>query len=188
MMSSALALVSMVSCLTTLSAGLSAVSFSAAESILLRPTSFGGVDDLALQVAGVDDVEVDEAEGADAGGGEVEGERRAESAGAHAEDFGGFELLLALHAHFGQDEVARVAREFVVGKLGQGDGFGGGGHESSLRMRLRDRAVQVLTAIVFARSAPALPAMPRCCDEPAEIPAPKARPPGRPVPRRRWRG
>ena len=105
---------------------------------------FGGVDDLALQVAGVDDVEVDQAEGADAGRGEVEGERRTEPAGADAEDFGGLELLLALHADFGQDEVARVAGEFVVGELREGDGFGGGGHGSSLRMLLRDSTVQVL--------------------------------------------
>ncbi len=99
---------------------------------LLAADVFGGVDDLALQVAGVDDVEVDQAEGADAGGGEIEGERRAEAAGADAEDARGFELLLALHAHFGQDEVARVAGEVVGGELGQGGGFGDGGHGALL--------------------------------------------------------
>ena len=83
----------------------------------------GGVDDLALQVAGVDNVEVDQAEGADAGGGEIERERRAQAAGADAEDFRGLQLLLALHAHFGQDEVARVARDLFVGELGE-CGFG----------------------------------------------------------------
>ena len=67
----------------------------------------------------VDDVEVDEAERADAGGGEVERERRAEAAGADAEDLGGLELLLAFHADFGQDEVARVARDLFVGELGE---------------------------------------------------------------------
>ena len=79
----------------------------------------GGVDDLALQVAGVDDVEVDQAERADAGGGEVERERRAEAAGADAEDLGGLELLLAFHADLGQDEVARVAGDLFVGELGE---------------------------------------------------------------------
>ena len=81
----------------------------------------GRVNDLALQVAGVDDVEVDQADGADAGSGEVERERRAESAGADAEDLRGLQLLLALHAHLGQDQVARVARDLFVGELGEFD-------------------------------------------------------------------
>ena len=59
---------------------------------LLAANVLGGVDDLALQVAGVDDVEVDQAEGADAGRGQIKGERRAEPAGADAEDARGLEL------------------------------------------------------------------------------------------------
>ena len=51
---------------------------------LFAANVFGGVNDLALQVAGVDDVEVDQAKGADAGGGEVQGQRRAETAGSDA--------------------------------------------------------------------------------------------------------
>ncbi len=88
------------------------------------------VDDLALQVRLVDDVEVHEADGADAGGGEVERERRAEAAGADAEDLRGLELLLALHADLGQDEVAGVAGDLFVGELGEGGGglFESGGH------------------------------------------------------------
>ena len=77
------------------------------------------MDDLALQVGCVDDVEVDEAEGADSGGGEIEGERGAEAAGADAEDLRGFELLLAFHADLGQDEVAGVAGDLFVGELGE---------------------------------------------------------------------
>jgi len=81
------------------------------------------------RLAGVDGVEVDQAESADAGGGEIEGEGRAEAAGAHAEDLGCLELLLALHADLGQDEVARVAGDLVVGELGEGGfGEGCGGH------------------------------------------------------------
>jgi hypothetical protein len=57
---------------------------------LLAANVLGGVDDLALQVAGVDDVEVDQAERADAGGGEIERQRRAEAAGADAEDAAAF--------------------------------------------------------------------------------------------------
>ena len=71
----------------------------------------------------VDDVEVDQADGAYAGGGEVERERRAEASGADAEHLGGLELLLALHAHLGQDEVAGVAGDLFVGELGELDGF-----------------------------------------------------------------
>ena len=41
-----------------------------------------GVEDLALEVRQVDDVEVDDADRADAGGREVERRRRAETAGA----------------------------------------------------------------------------------------------------------
>ena len=96
---------------------------------LLAANVFGGVDDLALEVARVDDVEVDQAEGADAGRGEIKGQRRAQAAGADTEDAGGLEAALALHAHFGEDEVARVAREVVgreFGKLGRGsDGWHG---------------------------------------------------------------
>ncbi len=56
---------------------------------------------------------------ADACGGKIERKRRAEAAGADAEDFGGLQFLLALHAYFGQDQVARVARDLVVGELGE---------------------------------------------------------------------
>src|SRR4029077_6667080 len=69
-----------------------------------------------------DDVEVDEAEGAHAGGGEVEGQGGAEAAGSDAEDPGGLELLLAFHADLGKEEVARVAGNLFVGQLGK---FGG---------------------------------------------------------------
>ena len=78
-----------------------------------------GVDDLALQIRFVDDVEVDQAEGADAGGGEVEGEGSAEAAGADAEDLRRLELLLAFHADLREDQVARVAGDLFVGQLGQ---------------------------------------------------------------------
>ncbi len=47
-------------------------------------------EDLALEVAVVDDVEVDDADGADAGGGEIEEDGAAEATGADDEDFGGF--------------------------------------------------------------------------------------------------
>ena len=81
------------------------------------PTVCCGVDDLALQIRFVDDVEVDEAEGAYPGGGEVEGEGGAEASGADGEDPGGLELLLAFHADLGEEEVAGVAGDLFVGQL-----------------------------------------------------------------------
>ena len=84
-----------------------------------------GVNDLALQVARVDDVEIDQAQRADAGRGQVERERRAETAGANAEHARSLEFLLALDANFGQDEMARVAGEIVASQLGQ-RGWGNG--------------------------------------------------------------
>ncbi len=87
------------------------------------PTVDCGVDDLALEVGVVDDVEVDEADCADSCSGEVERERGAESSGAYTEDACRFEFLLALHADLGKDEVTRVARDLIVGELWQCDFF-----------------------------------------------------------------
>ena len=109
-------------CFTTFMFGFSALEHLLGGVDLEHADGRGGVDDLALQVAGVDDVEVDEAERADAGRGEVERERRAEAAGADAEDAGGLQLLLAFHADLGQDQVARVAGDLFVGQLRE---FGG---------------------------------------------------------------
>jgi hypothetical protein len=81
------------------------------------------VDDLALKVGLVDDVEVDEADGAYPRCGEVEREGSSEAAGADAEDAGCLELLLALHADLGKDEVAGVAGDLFVGELRELDGF-----------------------------------------------------------------
>ena len=88
----------------------------------------GGVDDLPLQIARVNHIEIDETESADAGCGQIQRKRRAQTARSHAEDARGLQLLLALHAHFGQDEVARVAGEIGGGELGQLDWGGCGRH------------------------------------------------------------
>ena len=62
----------------------------------LGPADVGlAVDDLALQVGLVDRVELDDAERADAGRGEVEQGGRAEPAGADHEHLGVLEPLLA---------------------------------------------------------------------------------------------
>ena len=88
--------------LTTLTSGLSAWIVLLGRVDLRTPDAVGRVDDLALQVGEVDDVVVDDAERADAGGGEVERGRRAEAAGAEQQHLGVEQLLLALGADLGE--------------------------------------------------------------------------------------
>ena len=107
----------MVSCLTTVDAGIERGEFLRGGVELLAADVVGGVDDLPLQVAGIHHVEIDEPQRADAGRSQIERQRRTESAGADAEHARSLQLLLALHAHFGQDQVPRVAREIVGGQL-----------------------------------------------------------------------
>ena len=78
---------------------------------LRPPTSLVRVDDLPLQVARVHHVEVHQAQRADARRRQIERQRRTQPAGAHAQHLRRLQLLLALHAHFGQDQVARIARD-----------------------------------------------------------------------------
>ena len=66
---------------------------------------FRAVNDLALKIREIDGVEINDPDLADAGGGQVHGDRRAESARTDAEDAGGANFLLARHPDFGQDEV-----------------------------------------------------------------------------------
>src|SRR5207249_7495134 len=77
-------------------------------------------DDLPLEVRDVDGIEIDEAESADAGGGEVERQRRAESAGADNQHLRALEPLLPVETDLGHDDVARIAREFGLGELDVG--------------------------------------------------------------------
>jgi hypothetical protein len=60
-----------------------------------------------------DAVEVGDAKGADAGGGEIKCGRAAEAAGADNEHAGGGELLLARDTEFIEENMPAVAREFV---------------------------------------------------------------------------
>ena len=75
-----------------------------------------GVDHLALEVGQVDLVVVDDPERADAGRGEVQRGRRAEAAGAEQQHLGVEQLLLALGADLGQQQVARVALALLGGQ------------------------------------------------------------------------
>ena len=73
----------------------------------------GRVHDLALEVRLVDDVGVDDAERADAGGREVERRRRAEPARADEQDARVEQALLPVLADLGDEEVAAVARALL---------------------------------------------------------------------------
>jgi len=82
------------------------------------------VENLSLQIAHVDDVEVDEAERADAGRREVERSRRSQSAGADAQHLRGFELSLARVPDLRHDQMPAVSPHLVVrerGRLGWRD-------------------------------------------------------------------
>ena len=86
---------------------------------LRRAEGGGAVDDLPLEVGEVHHVEVDDPDGADARRGEIERQRRAQSAGADGEHARGLELALSLHADLGQQEVPRVPQNLGVGELRQ---------------------------------------------------------------------
>ena len=89
---------------------------------LLRARNLGGTDvrrvvhDLALQVVERDAIVIDDAEGADAGSGEIHEQRRAQTARADHEHLGRLELLLPLAAHLAQHQVPLVALDFFGGE------------------------------------------------------------------------
>ena len=88
---------------------------------LRHPDPFGVVDHLALQVGGVDDVVVDQADRADAGRGQVERRRRAEPAGAEQQHLRVQQLQLAVDPDLGKEGVARVAIALLGGHAAGGD-------------------------------------------------------------------
>ncbi len=79
------------------------------------------MDDLPLQVALVDDVEVDDPQRADAGGGQVEGRRRAQAAGADQQHAGLLQLLLPFQPDLRHDDVSGIAAHLLRRQL---HGFG----------------------------------------------------------------
>jgi hypothetical protein len=95
----------------------------------LRPADVGlPVDDLALQVGLVDRVELDDAERADAGRGEVHENRRAEATGADSEHLCVLQPLLPVHPDVRDDQVAAVAADLVDRQVGGGLHQGWQGH------------------------------------------------------------
>ena len=87
--------------MTTLTSGLIAVSVLGGVDLPLAD-AVEVVEDLALEVRRVDDVHVDDADRADASGGEVEGGGGPETAGAEQEDLGVEQLQLPLDVDLGQ--------------------------------------------------------------------------------------
>ena len=104
----------------------------------LGPADVGvGVDDLAVQVGQVDDVGVDDTDGADTSGRQVEQGRRPEAAGADDQDPGGGEAFLAVPPDVGEEHVPGVPRG-----LGLAEG------STRLDQRIRRHALTVLLGMV----------------------------------------
>ncbi len=88
------------------------------SELFLRAGDFGSADvlgkvnDLALKVGDVDDVEVDEPKRANACRCEIQRQRRPQTPGADAEHLGGLEPLLALHGHLGHDQMPGISLNF----------------------------------------------------------------------------
>ena len=84
-------------------------------ALRLRPPDVGlAVDDLPLQVGLVHDVEFDDADGADARGGQVQQGGRTEPTGADHQHPSVLEPFLPVHPEVGDDQVAAVARNLVA--------------------------------------------------------------------------
>jgi len=92
-----------------------------ARRLGLGPSDIGhAMDDLPLQVGLVDDVEVDDADGAHPGRGQVEQGGCAEPAGADHERPGVLEPLLTVDPEVGNDQMAAVAGHLIATQLGCG--------------------------------------------------------------------
>ena len=70
------------------------------------------MDNLALEIRGIDVVEVHQPEMADPGRREIEGHRRAQPAAAHDQHPGLLQSLLAGEPNFGKDDVPAVPNQF----------------------------------------------------------------------------
>ncbi|GAA2162325.1 hypothetical protein GCM10009826_32440 [Humibacillus xanthopallidus] len=94
-----------------------------------------------MEVGEVDDVGVDDPDGADTGGREIEQSRRAQPPGADDEHPSRGKSLLPVPAHVGQEHVSRVARQ-----LGPAE------RATRLDQRIRRHAITVLLGMVTMTS------------------------------------
>jgi hypothetical protein len=74
------------------------------------------VNHLTLQVAEIDDVEIDDADASNPRRGQIQPRGRAKSARTDAEHAALLELLLPVDTDLRHDEMPAVAFDFVVGK------------------------------------------------------------------------
>ena len=80
-----------------------------------RPAHVAGAEKhLPLKIREIDNIEIYQADAADARRRKIKPERRAQPAGADAENFRLLELELPVHADFGHDQVPAVAQDFVL--------------------------------------------------------------------------
>ena len=75
-----------------------------------------GKCDLPLEIGVIDDVEINDPEPPYACRGQIKPQRRAQPARADHEHLGFGQLELPVHAHFGHDQMAAVALNFLLGK------------------------------------------------------------------------
>ena len=66
------------------------------------------VKDLAMEVRGIHTVKINDADMADAGGGEVKSRRGTQAPHPDTEDLGSTNFLLANHAQLGQNDLPRI--------------------------------------------------------------------------------
>src|SRR5215831_8502287 len=86
---------------------------------LFAPDILRAVQNLSLQVAVINDVEIDQSQSPDARSGKVESEWRTEPARADQQHARGLQFALAFQSDLGQDQVAVVASQLVFVQLGQ---------------------------------------------------------------------
>src|SRR6185312_9243149 len=92
-----------------------------ARAFGLRPADIGlSVDDLALQIGFIDDVELDDSDGPDSRGGQVQQRRRAEPARADDQHARVLQPLLTVEPEVGDDQVAAIARDLFARQLFRG--------------------------------------------------------------------
>ena len=84
---------------------------------LLASHVLRAVQDLALEIRIVDNVEIDQPKCADAGRGQVKRDRRSEPASANAKHLGRLELFLPLQRYLRHDEMPRITGNFIIAKL-----------------------------------------------------------------------
>ena len=81
----------------------------------------GAMENLPLKIGKIHRVKIDQTNPSNASGGEIEGDRGAETSCSDAEDAGGLEALLTLKCHFRHDEMAGVTRNLVIAEFDRSD-------------------------------------------------------------------